>query len=61
MKEQTYKESILVEMELLKTEKEAIKNNVELSFIDVDEWAAQKYIIDGKIAGLEWCLNNLFE
>ena len=60
MEKTEFKESILVEIELLKTEKELIKNNVELSFVDVDEWAAQKHIIDGKIAGLEWCLNNLF-
>jgi len=51
------KEQILAEIGKLNTQKEELRNNIELSFVDVEEWARQKHIIEGKLEALEWCLN----
>ena len=51
------KKQIEDEIKMLKREREIIRNNLELSFIDTDEWAVRNHIIDGKIVALEWCLS----
>lgn len=50
------KKQIEDEIEKLKTEKELILNDTELSLIDIDDWSQRMNILTGQIEALKWCL-----